>query len=326
MERIALYTALRMNWLLDPTIEADEWQITNYRELPLEEIFSRLKEIGLDIAEEEFYDFSYECDTPEELIEALADEYRIEEKDQAALLIFELWRRLLPEKLCLSIFCDELDQQIFLYDQGKESEEGIEDILANLEMLLNDYVDQGEDPIAVFDIVSNNCANDVENFLYDFIASKINEGNVTYASELIDDFEEFVPNPKWLYFFKARIIANDDPIGANMILEELTEEAESEHDIEFNFALLNFLIHEGGQELFQRIVQATLPLLEFEEDFRELLQLCKDYFRLLDLESDEKAVDSIMSKRDEKKPHKEIDPKDPDFSLLLEILSKSTNG
>jgi hypothetical protein len=321
MERRALYTSLRMNWLLDPAIEVEQWQVTDYRSLSLEELFEGLADVGLAYDQKEFLAFAEEFETPDEMIQSITEELDTEAKDRAELYLFELWRRLCPEKLSLSIFCDELDRQIFIYDQdAPENEEAVEDILANLKMFLDDYTDEGYDPLQLFDTFSSGCANDVENFLYDYIAAQINSGNVSYAAELIDGFAPYIPTSKWFDFFHARLIADTDPIGANMIIADLVEEAEDEHDIEFDFALLAFLVQQGDHDLFLRVVSMTLPLLNFEEDFQELLSMCVDHYRLLDDEEHEHAVQRILDGRDSKDPDAEIDQNDPDFKILLSTI------
>ncbi len=47
------------------------------------------------------------------------------------------------ERLCLSVFCDELDHQINLYDSGEiERPEAIPDVLANLQEVLDENTDR----------------------------------------------------------------------------------------------------------------------------------------------------------------------------------------
>ncbi len=53
-------------------------------------------------------------------------------------------RRLIPEKQSLTIFCDELDHQIDLYDSNMlENMDALEDCLDNLQGLLNKNTDEG---------------------------------------------------------------------------------------------------------------------------------------------------------------------------------------
>ena len=49
LERRALYNSLRMNWLIDPTIQADAWQVEDYRLMSYKAIFDRLKEKGVHL-------------------------------------------------------------------------------------------------------------------------------------------------------------------------------------------------------------------------------------------------------------------------------------
>src|SRR5947208_7129015 len=121
MQRRALYNLLRLNWLRDRSLPVEQWQVENYRNLPIETLFKNLTHLEINSDRISFLSLTEEFDNPEELTEAFFTDNSPDPKkfDQAYLNIFELWRRLVPEKLCLSIFGDELDYQIDLYDQGE---------------------------------------------------------------------------------------------------------------------------------------------------------------------------------------------------------------
>jgi hypothetical protein len=113
----ALYNLIRMNWLEDPTLPVEPWQVEDYRLLPDEEIYSRLEKLGISIDQARFIEYALHFTSPEEMTETLWVDEELDNFDQAYLLIFELWRRFLPEKQSLSIFCDELDYLIDRYDE-----------------------------------------------------------------------------------------------------------------------------------------------------------------------------------------------------------------
>ena len=146
----AIYNLLR--YAGEQPTDVEPWGLENLREPSLEELFQKLSRLGISLDKHSFGSFAEECDTPEELAELLLeDEADLKRQDEAYLLLFEIWRRLLPERQSLSIFCDELDHRIFLYDSGAlGSDEPIQDILANLQEVLEENLDKGESAGAIF--------------------------------------------------------------------------------------------------------------------------------------------------------------------------------
>lgn len=324
MNKRALYNSLRMNWLLDPQIEVDQWQVADYRTIGTEDLFAQLKPYGFSLNKESFSAFAEDEDSPEDFTDSLVDDSPLkpDQQDFIYLVVFELWRRLLPEKLCLSVFCDELDHIIFNYDQNKlDDPEAIEDMLSNLLLVLEENSDEGVEPQDAFSTLSEHCANDVENFLVDFIQDQIESKNEDYASELIEDFARYVQEPKWLDYLQAQIFASTEPATANLIIRTLVENASEENDLEFNFSLLYLLVQQGDEEVFVDLVKQTFALLEVEEDFQELLAICADHYRLLDAESQETQIQTLLQKRATVKPDKNVDLNDPDFHVLAKIMN-----
>ncbi len=119
----ALYNLLRGNWLEDPSISVENWQVEDYRILSDQELFDRLQELEISLKLETFSAFAQESDGPEELVDLLTGpEYSAAQIEKIYLLIFELWRRKLPDRQTLSIFCDELDHLIDQFDKEKISD------------------------------------------------------------------------------------------------------------------------------------------------------------------------------------------------------------
>ncbi len=324
LERHALYNSLRMNWLRDPTLSVEPWQVENYRALPLEILFERLNLQDIALDKTSFLSVAEEFDTPEEMTDSLLENLLADPmaQDQVYLVIFELWRRLVPEKLCLSIFCDELDEQIFRYDTGQlENLEAIEDVLANLGVILDENADNGSDPLDVFETICSGCANDVETFLYDFIAEQVEERNDLYASELLDKFSDYVKEVKWFDFLRTKLAGYTDPEGANLLIQQLVQDASAEADLEFNLELLSLLVQTGNKKDFTALVKKTVPLLECEEDFQDLLTICGDFYHRLDQDNIEIAIQKIIQKRTQKLFEEPINVKDPDIAALLYTMN-----
>ena len=44
IDRKALYNLLRLNWLRDPSLDVEPWQVEDYRHLELETLYERLQD------------------------------------------------------------------------------------------------------------------------------------------------------------------------------------------------------------------------------------------------------------------------------------------
>lgn len=313
-----------MNWLLDPNMDVEPWQVEDYRNMPLEAIFERLRLQEIELDRISFLALSDEYENPEDLAEhlLLSPDSDQRSQDQIYLLVFELWRRLLPEKPTLTIFCDELDYQIQQYDRGQlKNLEAIQDVLANLKVVLDENVDQGGDPPAVFDMVCSGCANDIESFIYDFIDEQIDEKNISYASELLDAFEEYINDIKWFDFLRLRQLSLTDPEGAILLLRKIILENSNHPDLVFNLEILSYLVQGGDEKIFMNLLKQTIPLLKSEEDFQDLLTICADFYHFLDLDQIEKKIQAILNNRSKIHSEKQIDPNDPDFTELFKAMA-----
>lgn len=323
IERRALYTALRFNWLDDPTLQLEPWQVENYREMSLPLIFSRLKNIGYHLDKESFDALSENYDSPEDLVDDLfADEEPDPKKeDQLYLLIFELWRRFEKEKPSLSIFCEELDHQIFLYDQGKmKSMEEIQDLLEKLQIILEENSEEGADPESILQMISRGCANDIEGFLQDFIAEQIESGNYSYAQDLLDNFSSFASDQKWFELLKLKLIANTDSMQVPQALEALAEIALDSDDLEFNLDVLSEFIYEGDKEIFIQIVSHSITLLKSEEDFKDLISICIEFLRLSDRDIETESLENLIQKRAHIPDYQSFSPEDPMAQIVIDSL------
>lgn len=329
IERRALYNLLRMNWQMDPNIDVEPWQIENYRTQSSEHLFEILKRNQLDLDRNRFIAFAEQSDNPEQFTNNLIDErdYTSAVQDQIYLVLFELWRRLLPEKPSLSVFCDELDYQINLYDYGKiENIQALQDAISNLKAILDENVDGGSPPHEVFAIISSNCAHDIETFLYDFIAEQIDLENYSYAEELLDNFIPYISDIHWFHFLRAQVIATKDEKEANRLLQQLVKKHSSEPNLEFNLELLSFMTREGELNLFIQLVKQSLPLIKYEEDFQDLLAICADFYHYLDKDSEEKAIQEVILDRTSRPTQATIDQHEPHFRQLIEIMDRSLSS
>ncbi|MDN3505648.1 MAG: hypothetical protein P0S96_00250 [Simkaniaceae bacterium] len=323
----ALFNLIRMNWQEDPSLPAEDWQVEDYHNLSTENLFQRLELLGLNLDEERFLQFSEAVISPEELIDTLWTSEDMAAFDQAYLLIFELWRRSLPEKQSLSIFCDHLDDLIDLYDQGEiEDEKTMQNAIADLEQVLDEHVDQGGEPKEIFKEISLYCAHDLESFIYDFISDQIDANNSVYATELLEAFEPYTDDEKWFSFLHMRLTASSDQEEANALLTDLLAEQEQEPEFEFLLDVARFLIHQGTISYFMETMALTRYLIETEQDFQELLAIASQFYRLLDKEEKADRIFKILSRRQKNPLEQEISSSDKDvkeFFALVEDLDRS---
>ena len=320
----ALFNLLRISWLEDRKSEVKEWQVEDLRELDIKELFSRLKKLGLILNEESFYLYAENCASPEELINYIWIETEdLEGHDQTYLLLFELWRRLLPDKICLSIFCDELDQLIDLYDKGElEDEEPLQNALSILEDILDDSYDkEGDDARKFFSEVASYCAHDLERFIFDYISDQITEKEETYASELIDAFYDYVNDRGRFDLLRAQLLALFALEESNLIYSRILEELREESHLELILLVAESLIHHGDVRLFMQAIKQALPLLKKEEEFQNLLAMVAEYYRCLDRDEEENMIKGLLDARSSHPLNAPVDSSDKAVAQVSNLIS-----
>jgi hypothetical protein len=286
---------LRLSAKEDPSIEAEPWALEDLREVPTDALWKKLGRLKISLGPEELVKFAEECDGPEMLTDLLLDETKSDQYDQLYLVLFELWRRHFPERASLSIFCDELDFQIDRYDnEALQSDEPIQDGLANLLEILEGHVDEGMSAQEAFKSVSTYFANDLSTFLYDYIADLLDQENALYAAELLEEFTPYMPNSIRFECLSARLVSETDVVRANQMIRELLDK-ELEPDQLFD--LLQLLAAIGDHDLFQTAIKKLLPFVQEEEDIEEMMDLAVEYYRRLDLDRLEQAVLRIQEKK-----------------------------
>ncbi len=324
IERRALYNLLRMNWHNEPSLSVEPWQVEDYRSLSLPVLFERLNQFNLRLDRTSLIAYADDCDSPEDLTDHLLGDKRLKtvQEDQIYLLIFELWRRLMSEKPSLSILCNELDYQIYLYDQEQlDNPLALQDALSHFKQILDENVDEGIPPKQAFTLISAYCANDIETFLYDFISEQIDEGNESYAQELLDEFDVYLSDNKWFILLRMRLFGHIHHKTAQKLAALIMEEHLNEPDLDFNLELLSFLAEMGDQATFRQLIQKTIPLIEREEDFQDLLAIALDYFHRLDQEQEENNVQALASKRSNRSLDSIVEAKDTDLLAFAQFFN-----
>ncbi len=317
----ALYNSLRMSFLQNPTFSVERWKVEDYRQIPTEELFSRLQAFDLILDRHSFLSFADEYDSPEELFDhMISDRDEVEEEcDALYLLLFELWRRLACEKKCISIICDELDHQIFLYDQGQlASVEALENALSSFHTALEENVDQGLSRDQVFEAVSEYLANDFQSFMIDYISDLIEHQDYAYSEELLEQFSPYMPDKKWFDLFLARIIGSKDIRKGHELLAKIFRQQQATPDLQFNLDILSYLASLPDYELLHHVVIRSLGLVQDEEELLELLHLSSDICHALDMHEKGDLLQALYENR--KANAKPFSKGDDDLIQLEKIL------
>ena len=220
------------------------------------------------------------------------------------------------------MLCDQIDQLIYSYDTGEtEAEEHLQNALVILEDVLDDSSDTQGSSQEIFKILSSFCAHDLERFIFDFISDQIEEGNLAYASELIDAFEEYVEEKRRFEFLRARVIMHADVQEGNLVLERILDVLTEEPDLELLLTIAESLVRRGDIRLFMLSIRLSVALIKSEEQFQEILRLVAEYFRCLDREEEERSVLQFLQARSAIALHLPIQTSDlSQFSQILKRL------
>ncbi len=312
----ALFNLLQVrykNQTLPSSVEG--WQVEEYEKASLAQLFSRLKKLGLNLSEKSFLEVATDVENPEVLLQLLAADRESKIKLQIYLLVFELWKRLLPERKPVSVLCDELDHEIERLKTEKYFDSQlVQEILLNLQHLFERAVDDGYIPVKVFVIINSYLAHNLEVFLYGYIKYHLDQQNETEASEWIDGFYRYVPDKIALDFLKFRLLYRSDLQDAVKILDSLVERILEANAQKIAFDLLEFLSRFGTSDLFISTFKKMVPLIQTEKDFIAMLNIAGDFYQGLDKEMEESQIRQLVESR------KNIDP---DHKIEIEHLLMS---
>jgi len=323
LQRKALYNLIQLNIhrinSKDLKInDLQNWQTTNYRDKSTDELFERLRCLGiiLDLAKLEACAAHY--DAPEDVVEVLAGKLAPLEKDQIFLPLFELWRRLFPEKRSLSIFCDELDYQIMCYDLEQSNE--VQDALAYLQQILDEQVDLGVKPLKAFEVIQAYCANDLESFIFDYILEQIDGSNNGYAADLIEGMDRYIKDKIWFDYLRARTAILEEPIEGHALFEKIIKKVNVATHLDLVEEMLYFCAQTGNRSLFYPLAKKTLPILETEEEFQEFMEASYALYDYLELKQPSFAIAHLFHSRKHIAPDQPLLKEDAGVSEMKNIL------
>src|SRR5262249_10458002 len=124
----------------------------------------------------------------------------------------------------------------------------------------------------------------------------------------------------WFTFLRARILAAEDIVEANALIHRLVKNSSSHPDLDFNLEFLSFLVGIGEVPVFLEMVKKTIPMLESEEDFQNLIAICADFYHRLDIDIKERALQDLLTRRTTIDLSHPFDRHDPLSKELLNIV------
>jgi hypothetical protein len=311
----AYFNWIRLKWEHNPSTAVEPWQVEDYRDLSTGALFDRLAALKLAISEENFLLMAEDYQSPEELTHYFWS--KKENELPIYLILFELWRRLLPEKESLSVFCDELDNRIQTYLKDSQEDHGLSNALQRLQEILEESTELGDSPKAIFDALSRYVAHDLEGFLYDYISDQIDLRNDLEAAELLKTFDPYVSDTAWFDFLNARLLILVDLHEGDLAMQALLGKP---LELDLLLEIATFLVHHGDPHLFQKAAQLALSQVQTEEDLQELMAIVADYCHCAEKEQEEEQIQSRFKDRLGKNQQTDLNPKDPDIIFLQKLL------
>ena len=322
----SLYNLLRVKHNNNPKFRVALWQIEDLRELKLSTLFARLDKLGVFFDEVSFVEQARQFDNPEELTNHV---WPKKEEDQAKcyLLLFELWRRLLPENLPISLFCDQLDCLIEAYDRGSLVEvDQLQEALESLEDILDNAADKEGAPEKIFLYACSYSAYDLEGFILDYIADQIIEENYVGASELLDGFSPYVTHKKRFEALRICLFLSTRTPSASLMFDRFLEYLQEEPDFESLLILMDYLVYRGNREFFFKVVKQALLFMRIEEQFQDVLEMMAEYYHYMDLEEEERRISQMSNTRRDYPVGGLLNKKDPIYLDIVKEVLENTQG
>jgi hypothetical protein len=283
----AKYNLLQYKKREVPSLNVLDWEVRDYRSLSNEALFRGLQALGVDLQESDLKRFASEDKSLEEM--------NFQEKGEAYLHLFELWRRFCPSQKSIAIFCDELDAFIDAYDRGEEHLN--EAILTEFFDILDESVDGGLKPKVVFKEISGYLAHDLESFFYNYIYDQIDKNNEMGASEILENISDYLEGSLWFEFLRIRLLKGASEEDSSAMMARFLEQLESKPQIELAFEVLYYMIETGHKELFINTYKSILKQIKHEDHFMEMLEIIFSYYSLNDLEKEESLIRELIKQR-----------------------------
>jgi len=119
------------------------------------------------------------------------------------------------------------------------------------------------------------------------------------------------------------IFSKTDILIANDIIKKIIDDEKESPDIDLSLEILKFMVEAGDPELFITLAKITLKNLKVEADLLELWETVAEFYRRLDKEEKDRAIQKIIDKRSKIDGLTPIDKKDSDIEAIGATLSIS---
>ncbi|MCH9623965.1 MAG: hypothetical protein S4CHLAM27_03360 [Chlamydiia bacterium] len=288
------YNLLWLQKLRNVAENGEAWESLDYRTLPLSKLWSSLSKLSFSFDKESFIAFCEPVDSPEELIQLLMPE-ESEEKNKVYLLIFELWRRLLPEKESVSIFADELDRKIAAYERYRDDSELLLGLGRVVEILESNTI-EGEPGEAVFERLCLYVAHDLESVIYTYIDSALADSPGDSCLLLIEHFMPYVKEKRNLQFLKLKSIPVEFVEEREQLAHYLINSLQEEMSIPLAIALLFYLIDRRDKELFAELFSSIISHVSEEKVLVKLLDVLMAYHGAFGSDEKQNQVHAFLQK------------------------------
>ncbi len=238
----------------------EEWQSRNWRNSTTESLFSELHSLGIHLDKPLFLAWARESDSPEDLLLLLAPDESEEEGlmssdqlDHLYLLLFELWRRFLPERRCLSIIADDIDHAIYEYDSLQFEDDEKSRVLLSHKLLgyFSEYVrilqitldqlhdmDEGQSEElqaiqkegfsslehAIFSMSLPFFVHDIRRFIFDFTLEELNHETYHDFAPIVESIAPFITPQDWGVCMKAHVVWYEDEERSSILAREASKQ------------------------------------------------------------------------------------------------------
>jgi hypothetical protein len=274
------------NTLLFSSSEIKEkWQIEDYQKMSTDELFKRLQKENIHVTEASLKEYMHSAESPEDLTDILCPEEEGSASfEKSYLVIFELWKRLLPKKETLSIFCDRLDHLIHAYDEGAAVADELVKALNDLMKIFEDMGSSGLSQKETYEIFSSYLAQDLETFIYDFLCDLIEAGEKTLAFDFIFGFYDFLHDKPALDLLKTTINLIENPDDSESVFLNTIDKIFEKKRHNLILDAIYFTHDNGFIGLSKKIAQELLSKVKGDEKM-EALALLEPLIKPLGLKS-----------------------------------------
>lgn len=311
------YNLLWLQKLRGLPVSAESWESKDYRKIPLETLWNELSSLSLYFNSESFTAFCAPLDSPEELIQILMPEEG-EEKNKVYLLIFELWRRLLPAKESVSIFADQLDRKIAAYEKYKDDLELLSALNQVVDILESNTITD-DPPEAIFERLCLYVAHDLESVIYTYIDSGLtDDSHLDSRLLLIDHFMPYVKDKSRLQFLRLKSMPVDFSYEREKLAEHIISSLQEKINIPLSIDLLFYFIEKRDKELFSEFFSFLISSVAEEKILVKLLDVLMEYHATFGRQEKQNQVYAFLQKHLDK--NQEVDIAHTSKDRLLSFL------